>query len=82
MNKFKVKIPEEIAVVGFSNSTSSTIISPSLTTVDQPGDRIGRTAVKYLIDEIKNPKSEILTKTVEIKTNLIVRESSLRSVHS
>lgn len=82
LNKFKVKIPEEIAVVGFSNSTSSTIISPSLTTVDQPGDRIGRTAVKYLIDEIKNPKSEILTKTVEIKTNLIVRESSLGSVHS
>lgn len=82
LNKFKVKIPEEIAVVGFSNSTSSTIISPSLTTVDQPGDRIGRTAIKYLIDEIKNPKSEILTKTVEIKTNLIVRESSLGIAHS
>jgi len=77
LHKFKVKIPEEIAVVGFSNSANSTIVQPALTTVDQPGDKIGRTAVKYLIDEIKNPKSDIITKTVEIKTSLVVRDSSL-----
>lgn len=79
LNKFKVKIPEEIAVVGFSNSINSTIISPALTTVDQPGDKIGRTAVKYLIDEIENPKNDLVTKTIEIKTNLIVRDSSFRA---
>ncbi|MGB6152110.1 MAG: substrate-binding domain-containing protein [Pricia sp.] len=79
LNKFKVKIPEEISVVGFSNSVNSTIISPALTTVDQPGDKIGRTAVKYLINEIVDPKDDIVTKTVEIKTSLIVRDSSLRA---
>lgn len=79
LHRFKVDIPEEIAVVGFSNSAHSTIIDPALTTVDQPGDRIGRTAVKFLIDEIKNPKNEIVTKSVEIKTNLIVRDSTLGS---
>ncbi|SDM24018.1 LacI family DNA-binding transcriptional regulator [Kriegella aquimaris] len=77
LHKFKVKIPEEIAVVGFSNSVNSTIIQPALTTVDQPGDRIGRTAVKFLIEEIENPKTDVITKTVEIKTSLIVRDSSL-----
>lgn len=76
LHKFKVKIPEEIAVVGFSNSINSTIINPALTTVDQPGDKIGRTAVTYLINEIKNPKDEFVTKTVEIKTSLIIRDSS------
>tara|TARA_R110000868_G_scaffold89427_2_gene248942 strand:+ start:7303 stop:8328 length:1026 start_codon:yes stop_codon:yes gene_type:complete len=76
LHKFNVKIPEEIAVVGFSNSVYSTIIQPALTTVDQPGDKIGRTAVKFLIDEIENPKNEIITKTVEIKTSLVVRDSS------
>ena len=76
MHKFNVKIPEEIAVVGFSNSVYSTIIQPALTTVDQPGDKIGRTAVKFLIDEIENPKNEIITKTVEIKTSLVVRDST------
>ena len=77
LHKFKVKIPEEIAVVGFSNSVNSTIIQPALTTVDQPGDRIGRTAVKFLIEEVENPKTDVITKTVEIKTSLIVRDSSL-----
>ena len=76
LHKFKLKIPDEIAVVGFSNSMHSTIIQPALTTVDQPGDKFGRTAVKFLIDEIENPKNEIITKTVEIKTSLVVRDSS------
>ena len=78
LNKFKIKIPEEIAVVGFSNSASSTIITPPLSTVDQPGNKIGRTAVKSLIDEIENPKDDLMTKTIELKTNLIVRDSSFR----
>ncbi|MCM4156727.1 LacI family DNA-binding transcriptional regulator [Gramella sp. AN32] len=78
LNKLNIKIPEEIAVVGFSNSLNSTIIQPELTTVDQPGNKIGRTAVKFLIGEIENPKNDITTKTVEIQTNLIVRESTLK----
>ncbi|MEX0288992.1 MAG: LacI family DNA-binding transcriptional regulator [Flavobacteriaceae bacterium] len=76
LNKFKVAIPDEIAVVGFSNSKSSTIINPALSTVDQPGDKIGRTAIKYLIDEIENPKETLITKTIEVRTSLIVRDSS------
>lgn len=76
LNKFNVKIPEEMAVVGFSNSKHSTIISPSLSTIDQPGEKIGRTALRYLIEEIENPVANATTKTVEIKTNLIVRDSS------
>ena len=78
LNKFNVKIPEEIAVVGFSNSVHSTIINPSLSTIDQPGEKIGQTALKYLIDEIENPNKDMLTKTVEIKTNLIIRDSSFK----
>jgi len=77
LHRFKVKIPEEIAVVGFSNSINSTVISPGLTTVSQPGNKIGRTAVKFLIEEIENPNHDVISKTVEIKTNLIIRDSTL-----
>ena len=79
LNKFKIQVPDEIAVVGFSNSASSTIISPSLTTVDQPGNKIGKTCTKYLIDEIENPKEDLVTKTIEIKTNLVVRDSTFKA---
>ena len=41
LTKNKIKIPEDVAVVGFSNSVYSTIIKPKLTTIDQPGNRIG-----------------------------------------
>ncbi len=76
LNKFKIKIPEQIAVVGFSNSMNSTIIQPALSTVDQPGNKIGKTAVKYLIQEIETPNEDISIKTVKIKTSLIIRDSS------
>lgn len=79
LHKFKVKIPGEIAVVGFSNSMHSTIIHPALSTVDQPGEKIGRTAVKFLMNEIQSEKLNLTPKTVEIKTNLIVRDSSFRA---
>jgi len=76
LKKFKIKIPEEIAVVGFSNSSHSVIIEPKLTTIDQPGERIGATAIKYLIEEIDNPNEFTSNKTVEIRSNLIIRDST------
>ncbi len=79
LKKFKLKIPEDIAVIGFSNSLSSTIIEPKLTTVDQPGERIGSVAVDFLIKEIDDPKEYQTSKTIEIKTNLIIRDSTLIS---
>lgn len=75
LKKNKIKIPSEIAVAGFSNSIYSTIIKPKLTTIDQPGNRIGETAIKYLIEEM-NSENQINYKTVEVKTNLIIRKSS------
>ena len=76
IKKLNIKIPEEIAVVGFSNSLNSTIIEPKLTTIDQPGEKIGKTAVEFLIKEIEDESDEITHKTIEIKTNLIIREST------
>ena len=69
-------IPEDVAVVGFSNSKSSYIIEPNLTTVSQPGYEMGKYAVKYLIEEINEDTSISANKTIELKTKLIIRESS------
>ena len=79
LNKNNIKIPKEMAVVGFSNSNNSIIIEPKLTTIDQPGNKIGAIAVQYLIDEI-NEENELNNKTVVIKTNLIVRDSSFNTI--
>lgn len=70
-------IPDDIAVAGFSNSVYSSMTDPPLTTVEQQGYEVGKKAVSLLLERIQS--EEILESRVEqIKTDLIVRGSSLR----
>ena len=73
-----VKIPEDISIVGFSNWFMSSVISPTLTTIDQPGYEMGKEAFKLLYKEIKRRKENlpIKFKTVELETKLIKRAST------
>ncbi|MGB6269922.1 MAG: LacI family DNA-binding transcriptional regulator [Olleya sp.] len=77
-NDLNVKVPEDISIVGFSNWFMSSVISPSLTTIDQPGFEIGKKAFKLLFKEIKNKKNntKIAYKEVILDTNLIIRNST------
>ena len=76
----QIKIPEDIAIVGFSNESISSVIEPSLTTINQSGLEIGITATNLLIDKISNNKNKQTNETVIVNTSLIVRKSSLRKV--
>lgn len=73
-----IKIPGEIAVVGFNNEPISEVIKPNLTTIDYPAREMGEIAAASLIEKLKNSKSIDLS-TIVMKHKLIVRESSLKS---
>ena len=77
-NKQGVKIPEDIAIVGFSNWFMSSVISPTLSTIDQPGYQMGKTAFKQLYKEIKQIKRNkpVVYKEIVLKTELVKREST------
>jgi LacI family transcriptional regulator len=79
-NDKKIKTPEQVAVFGFSNWFMSTVISPKLTTIDQPGYDIGYRAASILIDEIAQIKEHIpvVHQTIELPTHIIERESTQR----
>lgn len=79
-NRQGIKVPEQISLVGFSNWFMSSVISPSLTTINQPGFEMGKTAFKQLFKEIKGLKKEKkkAPKTITLKTELIQRNSSNR----
>ncbi|MDB4186773.1 substrate-binding domain-containing protein [Flavobacteriaceae bacterium] len=79
-NRQGIKVPEQISLVGFSNWFMSSVISPSLTTINQPGFEMGKTAFKQLFKEIKGLKKEKkkAPKTITLKTELIQRDSSNR----
>ncbi len=77
-----LKIPEDIAVVGFSNWFFTALLDPPLTSVDQPGFEMGQEAAKLLIRQIeiktKDRDAEVEHETKVLKTRLIVRDSSLK----
>jgi len=69
-----VRVPDDMALVGFDDIAGSTHVTPALTTVRLPGQAIGEVAMQRLaalIDGAAVPPS----KTV-LYTELIVRESS------
>ncbi|MCM4170178.1 LacI family transcriptional regulator [Arenibacter sp. TNZ] len=71
-----IRIPDDIAIVGFSNEPISGIIDPSLTTIDQPGFQIGQISTKLLLEEINSSSKSTKGKTTILKSSLIERDSS------
>ncbi len=69
-----LRIPEDVAIVGFTNSQIATITEPGLTSVDQKGFEIGQTAARLLIDRIENRRLPVQNKI--ITSELVVRGSS------
>ncbi len=76
-----LKIPDDIAVVGFSNWFFGELMEPSLTTIDQPGFEMGQEAARLLIRQIERKdkeQEELPAETKVLKTRLIIRNSSLK----
>ncbi|MFN4285481.1 MAG: LacI family DNA-binding transcriptional regulator [Lacibacter sp.] len=73
-----VRIPEDIAIVGFNNDAIGKIVEPQLTTIDYPGMDLGEIAARSLINHLKGLSSIKTTNTIVVRSDLIVRKSSLR----
>lgn len=73
-----LKVPEEVMVVGFSNSNRSRYMEPSLTTMDQNPEKIGSLAAKLLFEQINGKPGFGATKEIIVPSTLIIRTSSNR----
>jgi DNA-binding LacI/PurR family transcriptional regulator len=71
-----LKIPDDIALVGFSNTNVSSLLDPPLTTVEQPTYEIGKTAVQLLLAQINNSEENFVPQFEVLKTHLIIRGST------
>lgn len=73
LRELKIRVPEDIAIVGFDdipNASSSTV---PLTTVRQPTQEMGKSAVLSLLELINNPDQQINNKL--FPTELVIRKS-------
>ena len=75
-HKKGLKIPDDIAIMGFTNGLISDFTTPSLTTVAQHGSTMGERALELLLDEIEYQDTDYKYKTEVIKTDLIMRNST------
>ena len=79
MNALKqlgLAIPGQIMVAGFDGSAQSSVVEPSLTTVQIPGEQIGRIAADLLLNRIANPDRSHIS--VYVKTTPVWRETTNR----
>lgn len=71
-----IRIPQDIGIVGFSNEPFSKVVSPSISTIAQPGFEMGQKAAELIIRKIENKEKSY--HTIVLPTELIIRESSKR----
>lgn len=68
----KVSVPNDIAVVGMDNTKSSIVCTPTLTTIEVPGQTVACRVSKALTDILGGQRPQ----SVFVPTRLIVREST------
>jgi LacI family transcriptional regulator len=71
-----VRVPEDIAIVGFNNDAISKIVDPQLTTINYPGKDMGEISARNLIGHLKGLDNITTTNRIIVKSELIIRESS------
>lgn len=71
-----IEVPDEVAIVGFSNEPFSQVVTPSISTIKQPGFAIGKKAAELIIRQITSEAKKPHYETIVMPTELIVRASS------
>ncbi|MBU1076448.1 MAG: LacI family transcriptional regulator [Spirochaetes bacterium] len=70
----KVAIPDDVSVVGFDDLKFNEFIHPRLTSIKQPMEVMGQTAMNLLGEMIK--KDKIIRRTITLESNIVVRETT------
>lgn len=76
LHKLHVKIPNDIALLGFTNTALADVLNPSLTAIYQPAFQIGETATEMLISMIESKRPIEKFETCVLPTQLFIRDSS------
>lgn len=71
-----ISIPDQMALVGFSDNPISSLIDPPLTTVHQPSYEIGKESARLLLEQIQHGQKPDEQTKHTLKTRLIIRQSS------
>jgi LacI family transcriptional regulator/LacI family repressor for deo operon, udp, cdd, tsx, nupC, and nupG len=74
INERKLKIPDDISIVGFDDIQWARVISPSITVIRQPAYEMGRRIAELFFQKVKDPEREPVQ--IILQPKLIVRQST------
>ena len=73
-NKLGMKVPDDIAVLGFDSQNLSELTTPSITTVAQPIKELGKQTIEYMLNLLENHSYEVNYDKLQMK--VVIRESA------
>lgn len=73
-----LRVPQDVALVAFSNEPFTSFTDPALTTVDQHPMRMGNAAAEIFLREMNAGNKKYIPQKVVLKPELIIRPSSLK----
>jgi DNA-binding LacI/PurR family transcriptional regulator len=73
-----LRVPGQISVIGFDDAAESGYSMPSLSTVRQDFDTVGADLLEILLHQVEQPGSAVLTASMLVAGELVVRESTSR----
>ena len=71
-----IRIPDDIAIVGFNNDPVSKVVEPNLSTINYPGYEMGEVTACNLINHLNGVAPLHTTNKIILRSELIVRASS------
>jgi LacI family transcriptional regulator len=74
IRKHNVKVPEELAVIGFDGHEVFDFFQPPISFIQQPLEEMGKESVKLLLDQIKGSRKKV---QIELTHRLVERASCL-----
>ena len=69
-----LKIPEDVAIIGFNNEPVDEILNPTLTSIEQPSYEMGVQSAHLILARLANFEKDVSLRT--LKSNLIIRGST------
>jgi LacI family transcriptional regulator len=73
-----LRIPEEVALVGFMNEAFASFVDPGLSSVDQLAEDMGEVAARTFLAHVATPPEAFTPRKVILEPKLVIRSSSMR----
>ncbi|WP_298237721.1 LacI family DNA-binding transcriptional regulator [uncultured Algibacter sp.] len=76
LNERNIKLPQDIALVGFGNEPFAAMVTPSITSINQHSAEIGKQAAKVFLEHAKKDTVNQSLNKIILKAELVIRDSS------